>query len=90
MKDSPKLESLLLAREDAVRALERGDDAVEYRGYTIEIEDDEWGWTYVLDDEPYGEPLETVFREIDERSGSSEEEIKSLEVAWAARLEVRR
>jgi hypothetical protein len=90
MKKSPKPESLLHAREDAFRAMERGDDAVEYRGYTIEIEDGELGWTYLLDDERYGEPLEMVFEEIDERSGSSEEEIESLAEAWAAHLEVRR
>jgi hypothetical protein len=82
--------SMIFTRRRMPRRWSRWSRVDTQRGYTIEIEDGEWGWTYLLDNERYGEPLEMVFKEIDERSGSSEEEIESLAVAWAAHLEVRR
>src|SRR4051812_21840283 len=61
----PGLEALLQAREDACRALELGEDEIEYRGCWIGIEDNEGGWEYVFNGNSEG-PLEDIFEEIDE------------------------
>lgn len=90
MRDGSVLESLLRAREETFRAMELGENEVQYRGWWITIEDDERGWTYLFDGCRQGEPLEAVFDEIDRRSGLTEEEIRQLAEAWDAHLEVRR
>ena len=89
------LDALLQAREAAFRAMEVGEDEIEYRGWWIDIEEFErggvvWGWEYVFDGCRRGEPLEHIFEIIDEREGSTKEEISELAEAWAAHLEVRR
>jgi hypothetical protein len=89
MSDGSDIECLLQARENAFRAMELGVNEIEYRGWWIDIEDDGWGWTYVFDGHRRGEPLETLFEEIDEREGSTDEEIGRLAEAWDAHLEVR-
>lgn len=90
MSAESNLECLLRARERAFRAMELGEDEIEYRGWWIDIDDNEWGWEYVFDGWRQGGPLEDVFEMIDEREGSTEEEILELAEAWAAHLEVRR
>ena len=89
------LDALIQAREDAFRAMELGENEIEYRGWWIDIEEFErgglvWGWYYVFDGCRHAEPLEDIFEEIDRRSGSTEEEIEALGEAWEAHLEVRR
>lgn len=89
------LDYLLLAREEAFRAMELGGKEIEYRGWCIDIEEFDrggvvWGWEYVLNGNRRGEPLEEIFEEIDKLSGSTEEEIWALAEAWEAHLEVRR
>lgn len=91
----PDLDALLQAREEAFRAMELGENEIEYRGWWIDIEEFErggvvWGWEYVFDGCRRGEPLEDIFEIIDEREGSTEAEIMELAEAWDARLEVRR
>jgi hypothetical protein len=79
------LDALVLAREDACRALERGDVEIEYRGWWIEVVDHNRGWDYVLDGRHRDPPLEGIFEEIDELEGMSEEEIQRLAEAWQNR-----
>ena len=89
MRDGSVLESLLRAREETFRAMELGENEIQYRGWWITIEDDERGWTYLFDGYRQGEPLEAIFEEIDRHSGSTEREIEALGEAWDTRLEVR-
>ena len=67
--DQSGLNVLLRAREDACRALERGDAEIEYRGRWIDVEDNEYGWEYAFDGSRRGEPLEQIFEEIDSVGG---------------------
>ena len=83
--DQSGLDVLLRAREDACRALERGDVEIEYRGRWIDVEDNEYGWEYAFNGSRRGEPLEQIFEEIDMLEGTSEEEIKRLAEAWLNR-----
>ena len=79
------LDTLVLAREDACRALERGDVEIEYRGRWIEVVDHKRGWDYIFNGRREGESLEQVFEEIDMLEGISEEEVKLPAEAWENR-----
>jgi hypothetical protein len=79
------LDTLVLAREEACRALERGEVEIEYRGLWIQVEDNEWGWEYVFNGRRGDEPLEQIFEEIDVLAGMSESETKRLAEAWQSR-----
>lgn len=83
--DQSGLDALLRAREDACRALERGDVEIEYRGRWIDVEDNEYGWEYVFNGDRRSEPLEQIFEEIDMLEGTNEEEIERLAEAWQNR-----
>ncbi len=83
--DEPGLDALLRGRKDACRALERGDADIEYRGRWIGVEDDEFGWEYVLDGRLRGRSLEEIFMEIDGLESTSEEQGKCLAEAWQNR-----
>jgi hypothetical protein len=94
MKVASTLDALLQAREEAFRAMELGENEIEYRGWWIDIEEFDregviWGWEYVFNGNRRGEPLEEIFEEIDKLSGSTEDEIRELAEAWEAHLEVR-
>jgi hypothetical protein len=92
MSKSPELSSqyqslvtLVLAREEACRALERGDVEIEYRGWWIEVVDQKRGRDYIFNGCRRDPPLEEVFEEIDMLEGISEEEVKLLAEAWENR-----
>lgn len=83
--DQSGLDALLRAREDACRSLGRGDVEIEYRGWWIDVEDNEYGWEYVFNGDRRSEPLEQIFEEIDILEGTNEEEIERLAEAWQNR-----
>ena len=58
---------------------------IEYRGWWIDVEDNEYGWEYVFKGDRRGEPLEQIFEEIDMLEGTNEEEIERLAEAWQNR-----
>jgi hypothetical protein len=58
--------SVTQARKRAERAVENGDEEIEYRGWFFTIEDHRNGWTYFLRGDEYVS-LEAVFDEIDDR-----------------------
>lgn len=66
-------------------ALRHGDVEIEYRGWWIDVEDNEYGWEYVFKGDRRGEPLEQIFEEIDMLEGTNEEEIERLAEAWQNR-----
>lgn len=52
------MEEILREREQCLRNLEDGATTLIYRGWYIDVEDDDDGWTYQFDGEDYPEPLE--------------------------------